>query len=81
MKVDVDNPNSKARGWISGRINKIENRDDPNSKHRRKGEDQDRKLEIVFPELPQRRDMLIDRWSIDLAPAGTYTKKEYDWKY
>ena len=27
------------------------------------------------------RDMLIDRWSIDLAPANTYTKKEYDWKY
>ena len=25
--------------------------------------------------------MLIDRWSIDLAPAGTYTNKEYDWKY
>ena len=52
VKVDVDNPNSKARGWISRRINKIENREDPNSKQRRKGEDQDRRLEIVFPELP-----------------------------
>ena len=35
---------------------------------------------VVFPELPGARDMYIDRWSRDLALAGSRTKDEYAWK-
>ena len=43
-------------------------------------EDVFNELTIVFPELPSYRDVLIDRWSNDLAKNGTQTEKEYSWK-
>lgn len=43
-------------------------------------EDVFNELTIVFPELPSYRDVLIDRWSNDLAQNGTQTEKEYSWK-
>ena len=39
-----------------------------------------RLLTLVFPELPSYRDMLIDRWSKNLADGNTKTKDEYSWK-
>ena len=37
-------------------------------------------LTLVFPELPSWRDMLIDRWSFDLAEFNSQTQTEYNWK-
>ena len=37
-------------------------------------------LTLVFTELPSWRDMLIDRWSFDLARFKSQTQKEYDWR-
>ena len=37
-------------------------------------------LTLLFPELPSYRDMLIDRWSFDLAEAGSQTDRQYQWK-
>ena len=37
-------------------------------------------LTLAFPELPSWRDVVIDRWSVDLSEFETKTKEEYSWK-
>lgn len=37
-------------------------------------------LHVVFPELPERFDMYVDKWSTDIARSGTFTAEEYNWK-
>ena len=43
-------------------------------------EDVYNELSIAFPDLPSHRDILLDRWSSDLAEEGTQNEKEYSWK-
>ena len=37
-------------------------------------------LTLVCPELPATYDVYKDRYSTQIAPVGTHTKKEYEWK-
>ena len=62
-------------GWIQARIYDIENveedKEDPQN---------GRLLNLECPELPQTRDMIMDRWSTNIAKVGTHTQAEYEWK-
>lgn len=89
-QVEQTKPSS-VTGWVRGRIKRILTIEEAkgtvkiaDNARAADGQNQDEiernVLHVVFPELPERFDMYIDRWSTNIARAGTFTSEEYTWK-
>ena len=64
-KLDVQNTRyHKAPGWMVGTITEVT------------GD----YLQISFPESPPEFDKIKDRWCTDIAPVGTKTTSDYEWR-
>ena len=63
-KIDVHVGNRNVQGWMSGKVIVVH------------GEI----LEVEFTESTTDLDQHIDRWSTKIAPDGSKTKEDYEWR-